>query len=217
MNILRTDFYGDPNLGMYGFASDSYCLIGLRSKITKRIKKVLKTPVYSCNVLNTYLLGLFLAGNSSGIMLPKILEADEIRAIKEVSNTLVLESKYTALGNLILMNDNGIIISPLLKRERNRIKEFFGLPCEIATIGKSGVVGALALATGKGCLVDPGIRDKELHSLKKVLKVDVDIGTVNFGSPFVKAGLIANSNGVVVSSMTSGHELGKISESLKLF
>jgi translation initiation factor 6 len=217
MNFLRTDFYGDPNLGLYGFASDKYCLVGFRSKMTKNISKVLKTPVYNCNALNTSLLGIFMAGNSSGVVVPKILEEEEIKKIKEVSNVLVLESRYTALGNLILMNDNGIVLSPLLSREKSRIEEFFNLPCEIATIAGKKVVGALALATNKGCLVGPEIKEKELATIKRVLKVDVDIGTVNFGSPFVKAGLIGNSHGVVVSSMTSGQELGKISESLKLF
>jgi len=217
MNLLITDFYGDPNLGLYGFASDRYCLLGFSSKITKRIKKILKTPVHSCNILNTSLLGIFLAGNSSGLVVPKILEKDEMKKIKEISDTLVLDSRYTALGNLILMNDNGVILSPLLRKEKNKIKEFFDAPCEITTIGNSKLVGALALTTNKGCLVDPRVKEKELDVLKRVLKVDVNIGTVNFGSPFVKAGLIGNSNGVVASTITSGHELGKISEALKLF
>jgi translation initiation factor 6 len=217
MNILRTDFYGDPNLGLYGFATDKYCLIGFKSKITKRINKALKTPVHSCNVLNTYLLGIFLAGNSSGVIMPNILEDDEISEIKNITNTLILNSKYTALGNLVLMNDSGIILSPLLKKEKSRLSRFFDLPCEVMTIGRSSIVGALALATNKGCLADTRIKDSEMEVLKKVLKVDVDIGTVNFGSPFVKAGLIGNSKGLVVSTMTSGHELGKISEALKMF
>ena len=149
--------------------------------------------------------------------MPNILEDEEIGEIKGITNTLILNSRYTALGNLILMNNSGIILSPLLKKERNRIKGLFGLPCEVMTIGKSSIVGALALATNKGCLVDTRIKDSEMEVLKKVLKVDVDIGTVNFGSPFVKAGLIGNSKGLVVSPMTSGHELGKITEALKMF
>ncbi len=217
MNILRTNFYGDPNLGLYGFATDKYCLLGFRSKLTKRINKALKTPVHSCNVLNTYLLGIFLAGNSSGVILPNVLEDEEINELKDITNTLILNSRYTALGNLILMNDRGIILSPLLRKERGRISKFFGVPCEVMTIGKSSIVGALALATNKGCLADTRIKDSEMEVLKKVLKVDVDIGTVNFGSPFVKAGLIGNSKGLVVSTMTSGYELGKITEALKMF
>ena len=216
MNFLRTDFYGDPNLGLYGFATEKYCLLGFKSKITKRVKKVLKVPVHSHNVMNTSLLGIFLAGNSSGVIAPKIL-GDEVDSIKKSFNALVLDSRYTALGNLVLMNDKGIVISPLLKKEKNRIKKFFELPCEVSKLGNSKVVGSLALATSRGCIVDPRAREKEMVLLKRVLKVDVDIGTVNFGSPFVKAGLIGNSNGFIVSSMTSGQEMGKIAEALNIF
>lgn len=214
-HFLRMNFDGDPNLGLYGFATDAYCLIGKeRKKIKSKIRDILKVPVHSCTMLDTELLGIFSAGNSNGIIIPDILEDYEIDAIKKIIDVLILKSKYTALGNLILMNDKGIILSPLIKKEKDTIEKFFKLPCAISTIAGINIVGKLGIATNNGCLVHPKIREKEKKILEKILCVDVDIGTVSFGSPYPGSGLLANSYGFIVSETTSGPELGRINEVL---
>jgi translation initiation factor 6 len=213
MQILRTNFSDDPNIGLYGFATDAYCFTGVNPN--KKISNVLKVPMQKSTVLDTRLSGIFCAGNSSGILVPHVIEDYELEILSKLTKTLVVKSMYTALGNLILMNDNGIVISPLLKKSKEEIAAFFNLPCEIATIANQKLVGAFALATNKGCLVQPNIKETEKNFLEKFLKVDIDIGTVNFGSPFIKSGIIANSHGVIISDVSSGPELGKITEALK--
>ena len=42
-------------------------------------------------------------------------------------------------------------------------------------------------------------------------------GTVNFGLPLVGAGIVANSNGAVCGRQSTGVELGRMEEALKLF
>jgi translation initiation factor 6 len=54
----------------------------------------------------------------------------------------------------------------------------------------------------------------ELKQIEKILKVEGDIGTANFGSPFVGAFILANSHGYLVSEQTTGPELGRIDETL---
>lgn len=213
MHILRTNFSDDPNLGLYGFATDSYCLLGIKPR--KKIKNVLRVHVQNSTILGTGLAGIFCAGNSSGIIAPHVIEEHELAQLEKIAKVLVIKDLYTALGNLILMNDNGILISPLLKKHKEEIESFFSLPCEVAALSKNRLIGAFALATNKGCLVQPKLKDSEIQTIERVLGVDVDIGTVNFGSPFIKSGLIANSHGVIVSEVSSGPELGKITEALK--
>jgi len=53
-----------------------------------------------------------------------------------------------------------------------------------------------------------------LKKIEDVLKVEGDIGTVSFGSPFVGASLLANSRGFLVSEQTTGPELQRIDEAL---
>lgn len=212
MNFLKMNLEGDPNLGLYGFATDKYCLLGFANK---KIRQTLSVPVHYCKLLNMDFTGLFVAGNSSGIIINDVIEEYELKNLERFfEKILVLKTKYTALGNLVLMNDNGIIISPLLRKHKKEIEEFFGLPCEASTIAKQKIVGTLGLATNKGCLVNPKIKKKEMEAIQRVLKVNADIGTVGYGSMHPGAGIIANSRGFVVSEATSGPELGRITEAL---
>jgi translation initiation factor 6 len=48
--------------------------------------------------------------------------------------------------------------------------------------------------------------DEERH-LKEVLKVPVDVGTVNCGIPYVATGLIGNGKNVVTGFLTTGPEM----------
>lgn len=213
-NFIRTSFNSDPNLGLYSFATDKYCFLGLNNKkVSKKIKQTLRVPFYICPILNTNFSGIFVAGNSYGIVISKPVKYYDMYRLRHYfENILVLKTKYTAIGNLILMNDNGAILSPLLKKNKQEIKQLFCINCEISTIAKQRIVGNLGSATNRGCLLHPKVRQNEKKIVEDVLGVESDIGTVNYGSSYPGAGIIANSNGVVVSEQTSGPELGRIIE-----
>ncbi|MFA5572221.1 MAG: translation initiation factor IF-6, partial [Candidatus Bathyarchaeia archaeon] len=68
-------------------------------------------------------------------------------------------------------------------------------------------VGSLACATNKGVLAHPLLKEEEKKILESVLKVPVDVGTINCGIPYVGTGLIANGNAAVAGSMTTGPEM----------
>jgi translation initiation factor 6 len=212
MYFIKMNFRGDTNLGLYGFATDRYCLTGFGNK---KMKSVLHVPVYTCNLLNMDMVGLFVAGNSRGIVINDVIEEYNMKTLKHYFDSiLVLKTRYTAIGNLVLMNDNGAVISPLIRSQRKSIEEFFGMPCVVSTIAKQKIVGNLGIATNKGCLLHPKVRKNEKELIEQVLGVKSDIGTVNFGSMYPGAGLIANSSGFVSSEHTSGPELGRITEAL---
>jgi len=220
-HFAKMNFNGDLNLGLLGFATDSYALLGVESKkIHKRVAEVLKVGTHHSRFLRNDLIGIFSTGNSTGIVVPDIIEDEELEQLRKVSErifnddrVLVIRTMY-ALGNLILMNDNGIIISPFIKKERKTLEDFFGIKCEVSTIAKLNVVGSLAIVTNKGCLTHPRTTDSEMKLLGKILDIPIDIGTVSFGSSFPGAGVIANSFGFVASESTSGIELGNIDKAL---
>ncbi|MEK6887986.1 MAG: translation initiation factor IF-6 [Candidatus Aenigmatarchaeota archaeon] len=215
MKFLRINFDGDPNIGLYGFATDKYCFIG-SDRYTAKIKDVLGVKTYAFPLLNMDLVRIFCTGNSSGMIMPKVIEDFDPVAEKIRKNiqTLVINSRYSSVGNLILMNDNGILISPLIKKHLREIEKFFGLPCEITTIANMNLIGNVGFATNKGCLLHPKVKEKEKKLIERVLGVDADITTVNFGSPYPGAGIIANSSGFVVSENCSGPELGRVTDVL---
>ncbi|MFH0949448.1 MAG: translation initiation factor IF-6 [Candidatus Aenigmatarchaeota archaeon] len=214
MHFLKTNFRGDPNIGLYGFATDSYCIIGMNDKkIVKKGKRILKVPVYHETFFNTWFAGIFASGNSSGIVVPKIARS-EAKNFEKHFDVFSIDTDYTALGNLILMNDNGIILSPLLKKHKTEIEKFFRIPCVITKIAFTTIVGKVGFATNKACILHPNASRQEISVIGKVLDVDVSGCTVGFGSPFSGAGIIGNSNGFLVSESTTGYETGAINEAL---
>ncbi len=76
------------------------------------------------------------------------------------------------------------------------------------------IIGSMCIATNKGFLLNMHAKKEDFEFVKEHLKVDGDIGTVNFGSPFVKSGIIANSKGVLVGDQTTGPEISRIDEAL---
>ena len=53
--------------------------------------------------------------------------------------------------------------------------------------------------------------------MQEILDVPVMEGTVNFGMPLVGAGVITSSKGAVCGRQSTGVELGRVEEALKLF
>jgi translation initiation factor 6 len=77
--------------------------------------------------------------------------------------------------------------------------------------------GACGVANNKGCILHIDATEEELKAVENVLKVKADVGTANFGSPFLGSCIIANSNGALVGKRSTGAEINRIVESLQLF
>jgi translation initiation factor 6 len=214
MKIAKLNFQKNPNIGLFSFASDNFCLINrfVQKKDLSMIRKVLNVPVYQTSVLGTGLIGIFTAGNSQGIVISDRIYDEEIEEMQRNFDVLVLETKHTAFGNLILANDKGCVISRDLKSYRKDIRDFLGVETRIGTIGGIDLVGSLGACNSNGCLVHKWITKKEKELIEKTLDVNVSPGSVNFGNPWIKSGLIANSNGFLAGDQTSGPELGLISQ-----
>jgi translation initiation factor 6 len=200
---------------MYGFATDKYCFLGanVQQSLLQRVRKTLKTEIISSTISGTELTGLFAMGNSNGIILSKIIEDYEVKKLKENGlNLKVINSNETALGNLILCNDKGCLISGSLKKFQKEISDVLGCEVEIGKIANLDIVGSCGIASNIGCLCHREAREKELKKIEEILKVKVDVGSVTYGTPYVRSGIIVNSNGVLVSDPTTGAEIGRIGE-----
>ncbi|NIO44492.1 MAG: translation initiation factor IF-6 [Candidatus Aenigmarchaeota archaeon] len=214
--FLRAKFNGDPNIGLYGFATDDYCLLGLEpnKKILRQIKKILKTDIKFSTIAGTELSGIFVAGNKNGIILPKIIEKYELKNLKKMFdlNFEIIKSRQTALGNLILCNDKGCLISGKLRRFKKKISDVLDCEVEAGTIANLDIVGSAATSNNIGCLCHREATEEEMEKIEELLKVKVDVGTAGYGSPFIRSGIIVNSKGVVFSELSTGPEIGRFEE-----
>jgi translation initiation factor 6 len=213
--FLRAKFYGDPNIGLYGFATDDYCLLGLEpdKKILSKLESTLNVKIRSTTIAGTEFIGLFATGNKNGIVLPKIVEEHEIKKLKFLDlNLEVIESKETALGNLILCNDKGCLISPSMRRFKKKIADALNCEVETGTVAGMSIVGSASMTNNNGCLCHIEAKEEEMKKIEELLKVKVDVGTMGYGSPFIRSGLIVNSKGIVFSELSTGSEVGRYEE-----
>jgi translation initiation factor 6 len=221
--LLQANFFGDANLGMYAKVTENFCIIGnsLAEKYLPLFEKTFQVKAFRSSVAFTEIIGIFLAANSNGIILPKIVAAKELENFKKFSkehelNLLILQSKQTAIGNLILCNNKGAIISKNFSRnEKKQIADCLAVETEFSDIAGLRTVGACGVATNNGCLLHRDATEEEIKNVQSVLKVTVDIGTANFGSPFVGSCILANSKGILIGAKTTGPEIVRIQEALK--
>lgn len=203
--IDKTDYRGKINIGLYALVTENF---GLFPPEFKK-KDLFEVEEVEVSIANTNLLGLFCAGNSHGLVLPSIVKDIELDKL-QATNYVTIDSELTALGNLILCNDRGAIISKHLKDKREKIEEALAVKTVVGSLHGLNIVGSGGIATNNGALLHRDSSDQEIAVVESNLEVEADIGTVNFGSPYVGTGILANSRGVLVGNQTKGPELGRI-------
>jgi len=218
MHLTIISVGGNPNIGLYGFATDKYCIVGhqFNEEHIAKIKEALQVPVHQMNLCGTPLVGVFAAGNGNHLLVPSIVLDDEKRQLKELGIPFtVVPTMQTALGNNIICNDKAVLVNPDMEPEARRIiGEALGLPVQVTALGELTAIGSLVALNDKGCLVSNEVNDEELAFLAESLGVPTGIGTVNFGSSFIASGILCNSFGLVMSRTSTGIEISNADEVL---
>ena len=220
MGLRRLKIFGGDHVGLYIKASNSYILY--HSSIPKKkinvLEEELRVPAIPIYLINTLITSPFIAGNGSGVVLPHLFEdyarEELVKALKKLDiNVDVLENRYTSLGNLVLANDRGAIVSPILPiSSRKVIAETLDIEVVTTTIGRFSYVGSLGVSNNNGVLIAPVVKEDEMKIIEDVLKVSIYPGTINGGVEFISSGVVANDRGVVVGTATTGRELMVISQ-----
>jgi translation initiation factor 6 len=217
--LFLFDVFGNASIGVYSLVNDRIAIIPPQVPESKRqkVEEWLKVKVVATTVGKSVVTGALACSNSNGVILPPFAQEEEIEAIKSASdlNVAVMETKKTAYGNLVLANDKGAVADPRLKRGVvNKIADTLGVEVVSNEIAGLPYVGSLATATNKGVLAHPMLKEEEQKVLEDVLKVHVDVGTINCGIPYVATGLLGNSNGAVAGLLTTGPEMFIIGQAL---
>jgi translation initiation factor 6 len=219
LTVYLSSIVGSASIGVYSLATENIVVI---PRMVPREKAQdfadwLKIKLAYTSISGSVLAGALACANSNGILLPNSVRDEELSQIKAVfdGNITIMETKKTAYGNLVLANDKGAVVDPRFKQnEIKQISETLGVEAVPTEIAGLPYVGALAVATNKGLLAHPLLKDEERKILENVFKVPVDVGTINCGIPYVGTGLLANSNAAVAGSMTTGPEMFIIGNAL---
>ena len=219
MPLFFFDVFGNASIGVYSLVNDKIAIIPPQVPETKRqnVEEWLKVKVVATTVGKSLIAGALACSNSNGVVLPSFSTDAEVDAIKSAVdiNVTVMDTKKTAYGNMVLVNDKGAVVDPRLdKGDVDKIADTLGVEVVPSDIAGLPYVGSLATATNKGILAHPLLNEEERKVLNDVLKVPVDVGTVNCGIPCVSTGLLGNSRGAMVGLLTTGPEMFIIGQAL---
>ncbi len=219
MGLHLIDIYRSPNIGVFLKGNDRFLLVpkGLAQTKTDKLCENLKVTPVPASIGESRLLGPLISMNSNGMLVSRLAEDVEVREIRSATgmNVSRLESKLTAVGNLVVANDRCALVSPVLDaRAVSQVRDILGTEVEPTPIGEYHQVGSLVVATNSGAAVYPGLSEQEVGKLGRWLGVDAYPTSVNSGVPYVASGLVANSRNAIVGSQTTGPELVFITRAL---
>ena len=212
MDIIKYDVYSGPNIGIFTSVNDKFVFVpnGFAKTKAENLAHHLQTEYLMTPVANTRLLGVLMVLNNHGILLPKTSSPDEVANLRKYTdlNVKILDTKYNALGNLICVNDKGGIISPIVEKEYiKEIEDTLDIEVMQKRIAGYYQVGAVMKANNLGGIIHPEADEEDIKIFSNVLGVNIEPATINGGIPFVSSGMLANSNAVVVGTLTNGPEI----------
>jgi translation initiation factor 6 len=218
MHIITTNYNSNPNIGLFCYATDKYCLVPVAfpSKLKKEFEEALGVPVHEMKAAGTELLGVFFAGTDDLLLVPPIMFDTELERLDKLGIKYhVVDSELTALGNNLFVTDKIIIASEEYEDSALKsIEKATGIKVKKGKIGSFDIVGSLAISNKKGALVSADIEDFELKFLKDNTKLKIEKGTLNFGSPYVSSGVVCNTKGFVVGDASGGPEIQNLDVAL---
>lgn len=221
MGIFRYDLYKSPNVGIFAKSNDKLVLLphGYAETKLKKITEILDAEPLFVSIAGNRIIGPMVVLNNNGMILPSTASPDELVYLKRITglNVTKLDSKYTAVGNLISTNDKGAIVSPLFKNELDKqISDVLGVEAHTMSVADFNQTGSIVVPTNNGAGVHPKATEEEVEIISSVLKVEVEPLTINGGIPYLSSGIVWNSKSLIVGSLTTGPELIMLSRAFKM-
>jgi len=216
--ITKFSLHKNPFVGLFFKANDNTVFVpkALGSKFAETIQNTLGATAVQLSISQSDLLGIFIAMNSNGCIVPSFVEDDELALLKKTGLNVATIDSHQACGNSILCNDHAAVLHPTIaKPEAKKISDALGVEALAHDLlSKISTVGAVNVVTNKGLLAYNEMPELELKKLERLFKVKGNVGTCNMGVPFVGMGVVANSKGALVGHATSGFEVSRIYEAL---
>ncbi|MBN1110248.1 MAG: translation initiation factor IF-6 [Methanomassiliicoccales archaeon] len=217
--MLRVSNYnGIEFVGVYAVANDSLALLprDADDRFEEDVLNALKVKCSRGTIASTNLIGSLVAMNSYGAAITYFASEEEAGVFSDL-NVVRLDDRLNACGNNILVNDRGCLVNPELKdRSLKVLEEVFNVEVLKGTVAGQNTVGSVCKVTNKGLICHPASSEEDLRMLRDIFKCEPRITTLNYGSPYVGASIIANSKGGVVGSMSTPIEQGRVEEALDI-
>ncbi len=217
--MLRVSNYnGVEFIGVYAVANEAMAVLPMDSddRFQEDISTALDLECHKGTIASTNLIGSLVAMNSYGVAVNNFATDTELSVFSKLQ-VARLDDRLNACGNNILVNDNGCLVNPEMNdRSVHVLEEVFNVEVVRGTVAGQNTVGSVCKVTNKGLVCHPVSSAADLKLLKDLFKVKPKITTLNYGSQYVGASIVANSKGGVVGSRSTPIEQGRVEEALDI-
>jgi translation initiation factor 6 len=218
--ISFSNFQGNPYIGVYCAASNKHAFAPMCSDdvLLDKLRESLSVEVIKLSIGGATIVGSLIAMNSHGVIVSNIASEEEIAMIPKELSVAKMQDDVNATGNNILVTDKAAMVHPGVTRETlQTLSDVFEVEVVRGTIADIATVGSVAVATGKGLICHPRATEDNIATLKELFSVPVTLATLNYGTPWLGACVVANDRGAVVGEKTTPIELGKLEDGLLLY
>ncbi len=211
-------YFGNPWIGMFVKTNDNFTFVpsDVPPQLVSKLEQYLETEVVKVTVADSNLVGIYLAMNSGGVVVPSITNNSELAILRKTGlNVYPSDSRMNAHGNNIVVNDKGGIINTNIPwPERKKMEDALGVELVPATVAGYSTVGSSCLANNEGFLVHFNASQEDVDVISDALKVRGVKGSVNTGVGFISYGVVANNRNYVAGLNTTAFEAGRVEEAL---
>jgi len=219
MQIVKASIWKTPYIGAYSKVFGENAVVNKNTPrgFLEKILKVLKVKYLAVtNIAGVHAISSMIAANSSFIIVPDTIEEEELEELKKLKKEiLVMDSKLKAWGNMMLLSDRGVLFSPRVpKQDANKIINSLNVDYDFSALANYMSIGALAVVSENICFVSKILNEDEKKLLEDLLKLKTYAVSVNNGLLFIRLGMLANPNGILVGKSTTGAELMDLSSAV---
>ncbi|HIP89969.1 MAG TPA: hypothetical protein EYH22_00220 [Candidatus Nanopusillus sp.] len=206
MRVMKMNIDGIVHIGLLLHLFEDFVVVSNSVN-----DKYLKNFDIKIERANADIVGPYILEWEDKIIVSKRSPKDLIECINKYKDVVLVDTKANLLGNLFTIGNNGIIFSKASKKDVETLVNLTGLPAYI--VKTEYLTSTLIKIYNNRAMVSQLLSDRILDKIKGILGMEkFDVGSVNFGSPYLKYGIEINRNYLIVGDMTTGHELIKIEE-----
>ncbi len=213
--IVLMEFEGNPNIGLHMVANDKVCLLGKRipDKYTKQVEETIQVPVEKISILGTDLVGVFLSMNNEFLITPDLPD-EELKVLQDLCEKydlklITLDHTINTFGNAICLSEDRVIIYEGLKNLKTKIGKETKLKVSLFNHKTYSYPGSVIRSFKKKYFISHEL--DETH-VKDFVDEIGGVGSINSGSAYISSGIIGNSKGLIIGSLSSTVEIQNVVE-----
>ncbi|BFI73575.1 hypothetical protein YN1_5620 [Nanoarchaeota archaeon] len=206
MIIKKANDIETPSIGLILHLFDDFLIANIKEK--NKIEKLgidMNKYYIDSPIISPYFIeydGKIIISKNSPDELKKIL--------KEKFDLIEINTIENLIGNLYIIGKNGIIYSKGKEKDVEILSKVLSLPAY--RIKMKYLAGSISKIYKNKLLISQEIDDKIIEKIGEISGYKIDIGSINFGSPYLRYGIEINKDYIIIGKYSTGHEIIKIEE-----